>query len=67
LYINGILKKEKKDYNTVPSSLSIDLNIGWNFQLYWWRNTYWIIDDIKIYNRALSDSEIKQQAKAIGF
>jgi hypothetical protein len=28
LYINGILKKEKKDYNTVPSSLSIDLNIG---------------------------------------
>jgi hypothetical protein len=30
-------------------------------------NFVWVIDDIKIYNRALSDSEIAQQAKIAGF
>ena len=29
--------------------------------------TTWTIDDIKIYNRALSDGEILQQAKIVGF
>jgi hypothetical protein len=27
----------------------------------------WIVDDVKIYNRALSDDEILQQAKIAGF
>lgn len=32
-----------------------------------WVQTTWIIDDIKIYSRALSDDEILQQAKIAGF
>jgi len=43
--------------------------IIWNTSWSSWLNRafYWTIDDIKIYNRALSDSEIKQHAKAAGF
>jgi len=41
----------------------------WNDHNSW--NSYeffdWIIDEVKIYNRALSDSEIKQQSKITGF
>jgi hypothetical protein len=41
------------------------INTNW---LYWkWGQFNWLIDDVKIYNRALSDSEIKQHAKAAGF
>lgn len=36
---------------------------------YWYNIEYfkWTIDDVKIYNRALSDEEIRQQAKIAGF
>lgn len=40
-------------------------------RLGWWgnrmRDFHWIIDDVKIYNRALTDEEIRQQAKIAGF
>lgn len=31
------------------------------------RDFNWIIDEAKIYNRALTDEEIRQQAKIAGF
>ena len=33
----------------------------------WWTNFNWIIDDIKVYNRTLSDEEVLGQAKAAWF
>lgn len=43
----------------------------WNRKNYRWYSKnlgfLWIIDDVKIYNRALSDQEILQQAKIAGF
>lgn len=45
---------------------------SWNISFIWtrpipWNNCKWVIDEIKIYNRVLSDKEIYQQAKVIGF
>lgn len=43
-----------------------------NIVLWWYlsarnRDFRWVIDDVKIYNRALSDDEIQQHAKIAGF
>lgn len=43
-----------------------ELVIWWRKSTDWWEWN-WLIDDVKIYNRALSDEEIRQQAKIAGF
>lgn len=63
IFVNWILNNE------IQSDLSI-LSNSEPIRIWWWvanRYTNWIIDDVKIYNRALSDSEILQQAKIAGF
>lgn len=57
----------KKDYNnTWVFNLK---NTDMNWHIWKWKSFYlnWFIDDIKIYNRALTDEEIRQQAKIAGF
>jgi hypothetical protein len=60
VYINWILVGKNEAIN-VPygkNNSILSMNFGW---------CDGIIDDVKIYNRALSDTEIKQQARAAGF
>jgi len=63
-YINGTLTNKTSFSWTIDNTIS-DIWIwarpgGWYY-------FSWIIDDVKIYNRALSDSEIMQQSKILGF
>ncbi len=55
-YINGIKQDHEIDISTIKGSLtnSSDLRIG---TLYGWQ-TDGVIDDVRIYNRALNDNEI---------
>ena len=61
VYLNGIKQKEgsydKSGIRTSTGNLI--------FPHFWQLDGS--LDDIKIYNRALSDNEIKQQAKTTGF
>ena len=54
-YVHSWTYLEKKDY---------PLRLWWGYKQEYFK---WIIDDVKIYNRALSDQEIAQQAKIAGF
>ena len=64
IYLNGIYQSK-----TSFSNSGIRNSTG---SLFFWSNHWnfafdWVIDDIKIYNRILSDSEILQHAKIAGF
>ncbi|MDD2917154.1 MAG: LamG domain-containing protein, partial [Candidatus Gracilibacteria bacterium] len=65
-YINGTLfytgKGKSKPYYDMTK-----IRIGQTTDGFWGYTFNGIIDDIKIYSRALSDSEIKQQSKIVGF
>lgn len=61
-----------KVINQYDEDKFLDYNLYiWNRKNYYWEIKklwlIWTIDDIKIYNRALSDDEILQQAKIAGF
>ncbi len=80
-YINWkLLISRTTNSKNRPSRINnpvIPTTIWWNYSLLWWPGWFswdsyvhlfnWIIDDVKIYNRALTDEEIKQQAKIAGF
>lgn len=69
IYINWKLDNSSKEiFNWDIQESTKDLFI-WHSSWTSWltRAFYWIIDDVKIYNRALSDEEIAQQAKIAGF
>ncbi len=67
LYVNWkMVREENTTLPIIPASSLSLVTIG-NYndsKTYWFK---WIIDDIKIYNRALSDEEIAQQARIAGF
>lgn len=69
LYLDG----NKITENTPDNSWSILKTSNSGSLTFIWNNPNapqlfnWIIDDVKIYNRALSDEEIRQQAKIAGF
>ncbi len=82
LFINWILQQDNKiETNLSNFSLTWTLLHFWSSAHFpehcWptgiftsipaWCTFNWTIDDIKLYNRALSDSEIAQQAKIAGF
>ena len=46
--------------------VSMNVNDIW-INLSMWATTRWYIDELKIYNRALTESEIRQQARIAGF
>lgn len=65
-YINGVRFYE------FPIEIILGNIINQSTFFVWWSTSNaswytWIIDDVKIYNRALTDEEIKQQAKIAGF
>ncbi|MDF2189469.1 LamG domain-containing protein [Paraflavitalea sp. CAU 1676] len=60
IYINGELKSEKKyaQFSFVPNSGSLYLGKNLDSQYPYWFNG--VIDDVRIYNRALCSGEVKQ-------
>lgn len=65
IFVNGVFAIESEQLENISILPNSD-----PIRIWWWINnryTNCIIDDIKIYNRALSDSEILQQAKIAGF
>jgi hypothetical protein len=68
VFINWSLASQNSDQATrylVSSWSTTELRIGSIVR--GWVNFKWIIDDVKIFHRALSDSEIRQQAKSAWF
>ncbi|MDD2565907.1 MAG: prepilin-type N-terminal cleavage/methylation domain-containing protein [Candidatus Gracilibacteria bacterium] len=65
-FLNGNLigKSNYTASGTFLEKKNLPLRIGYGYNIEYFKG---IIDDVKIYNRALSDSEIYQQAKIAGF
>ncbi len=66
LYLNGKMVVEKK-WNIDMRTWSGNLIIGAWKKLTWWGYYNGVIDDVKMYNIALSDKQISQQARASWF
>jgi len=57
LFIDGV-KVDSVNNPYLPSAMNTNFSIGkWLFSAYGWVNTY--IDDLALYNRALSDNEVQ--------
>ncbi len=69
-YVNWIKKDEVKA--PLFDFVKFNTDSAEKYIYIWWRggrdrDFHWIIDEAKIYNRALTDEEIRQQAKIAGF
>ncbi|MDD2565909.1 MAG: prepilin-type N-terminal cleavage/methylation domain-containing protein [Candidatus Gracilibacteria bacterium] len=65
IYLNGMIIGQSK--NNLPYKIFTDTYLFFGRSIINSGYLNGIIDDVKIYNRALSDSEISQQAKIAGF